>query len=128
MHTVQTDHAPLPLGHYSQAIVHAGLVFVSGQLPIDPATGAAAGAGIEEQTEQALANVAAILDAAGSGLDRVLKVTIYIADMALWGRANAVYARVLGEHRPARAVVPTLPLHHDYMVEIEAVAALESAG
>ncbi len=128
MQTVQTDQAPLPLGHYSQAMAHGGLVFVSGQLPINPATGAAAGPSIEEQMEQALANVAAILEAADSGLDRMLKVTIYIADMALWGRANAVYARVLGEHKPARAVVPTLPLHHDYLVEIEAIAAIGDAS
>jgi 2-iminobutanoate/2-iminopropanoate deaminase len=109
-------------------MAHGGLVFVSGQLPINPATGAAAGPSIEEQMEQALANVAAILEAADSGLDRMLKVTIYIADMALWGRANAVYARVLGEHKPARAVVPTLPLHHDYLVEIEAIAAIGDAS
>ncbi len=128
MHTVQTDQAPLPLGHYSQALTHGGLVFVSGQLPIQADSGAVAGASIEEQVEQALANVAAILAAAGSGLDRLLKVTIYIADMALWGRANAAYARVLGDHRPARAVVPVLPLPNGCLVEIEAIAAAGEPG
>lgn len=126
MRTVQTDRAPQPAGHYSQAIVHGGMVFVSGQLPIDPATGAAAGESIEAQMEQAMANVAAIVEAAGSGLDRLLKVTVYLSDMSLWPRANAVYGRILGEHRPARAIVPTFPLHHDYLVEIDAIAALET--
>ncbi len=126
MHMVQTDRAPLPAGHYSQAIVHGGMAFVSGQLPIDPATGASAGESIEEQMEQALGNVAAILDAAGSSLDRLLKVTVYLSDMSLWSRGNAVYERTLGEHRPARAIVATLPLHYDYLVEIDAIAAVET--
>jgi 2-iminobutanoate/2-iminopropanoate deaminase len=127
MHAVQAEHAPQPLGHYGHAMVHGGLVFVSGQLPIDPASGVMAGDSIEEQMEQALANVAAILAASGSGLDRILKVTIYIADMGLSGRANAVYARILGEHRPARAMVPVLPLPQGCLVEIEAIAALGDA-
>lgn len=127
MRIVQTDRAPLPAGHYSQAVVHSGLVYVSGQLPINPATGTGAGETIEAQMEQALANVADILQAAGSSMDRLLRVTIYIADMGLWGRANAVYARVLGDHRPARAVAPILPLPMGYLVEIEAVAALQGA-
>lgn len=127
MHAVHAENAPQPLGHYSHGMAHAGLVFVSGQLPIDPATGAVAGPSIEEQMEQALANVAAILGASGSGLERILKVTIYIADMALSGRANAVYGRILGEHRPARAMVPVLPLPLGCLVEIEAIAATEDA-
>lgn len=126
MHEIVTDRAPQPLGHYAQGIVYEGLVFVSGQLPIDPDTGEAAGSSIESQMEQALANVQAILEAAGSSLQRALKVTIYIADMGLWARANAVYAQKLGVHRPTRAVVPTLPLHHDYLVEIEAIAAVDA--
>ena len=123
---ISTPNAPEPAGHYAQAIVHDGLVFVSGQLPIDPRTGEKRIGTIEEQTEQALANVAAILCAAGSDLDRVLKVTVYIADISLWGRVNAVYARAFGEHRPARAVVPTRDLHYGFQIEVEAIAYVEA--
>jgi 2-iminobutanoate/2-iminopropanoate deaminase len=119
---ISTPNAPQPAGHYAQAIVHNGLVYVSGQLAVDPATGEKKLGSIEEQTEQALQNVAAILQAAGSDLGRVLKV--YVSDMGLWGRVNAVYTTVFGDHRPARAVVPTRELHYGFQVEIEAIAAL----
>ena len=124
MKTVQTPNAPRPAGHYAQAIVHDGLVYVSGQLPIDPRTGERCTGPVEEQAERALQNVAAILEAAGSRLDLVLKTTVYVSDISLWGRVNAVYAAFFGEHRPARAVVPTRELHYGLLVEIEAVAAL----
>ncbi|HEY9281935.1 MAG TPA: Rid family detoxifying hydrolase [Pyrinomonadaceae bacterium] len=120
---VRTQDAPAPAGHYSQAVVYNGLVFVAGQLAIDPLTGEKRLGSIEEQTEQALNNVGAILKAAGSDLSRALKVTVYISDIGLWGRVNEVYARVLGEHRPARAVIPTKELHHGFLIEIDAVAA-----
>jgi 2-iminobutanoate/2-iminopropanoate deaminase len=120
---VQTQDAPAPGGHYSQAVVYNGLVFVAGQLSIDPRTGEKLLGSIEEQTEQALKNVGAILKAAGSDMSRVLKMTVYVSDMGLWGRVNEVYARVLGEHRPARAVIPTGDLHDGFLIEIEAVAA-----
>lgn len=125
MKSIRTANAPTPAGHYSQAIVHAGLVYVAGQLPIRPggARGGAVGS-IEEQTEQTLRNVAAILEAAGSALDHVLQMTIYVSDMSLWSDVNAAYARVMGEHRPARAVVPVKDLHHGYQIEIQAIAAL----
>ncbi|GAB4404747.1 MAG: RidA family protein [Anaerolineales bacterium] len=125
MHAISTPNAPTPAGHYAQAIVHNGLVFVSGQLPIDPSTGEKRVGSIEEQTEQALRNVEAILRAAGSSLNKVLKTTVYISDIALWDRVNAVYARFFGDHRPARAVVPTRELHFGFQIEIEAIAALE---
>ena len=121
---VSTPNAPPPAGHYAQAIVHGGLVYVSGQLPVDPATGEKRLGPIEEQATQALRNVAAILEAAGSGLGHVLKTTVYVSDIALWGRVNAVYAAFFGDHRPARAVVPTRELHYGFQVEIEAVAAV----
>ena len=124
MISVSTAEAPAPAGHYSQAIVHENTVYVSGQLPIDPSTDAKQVGSIEEQTEQALRNVAAILEAAGSDISRVIKVTVYVSDIALWGRVNAVYAEFFGEHRPARAVVPTRDLHFGFQVEIEAVAAV----
>lgn len=124
MNPITTPNAPSPAGHYSQAIVHGGFVFVSGQLPIDPATREPNSGSIEEQTELVLRNLAAILEAAGSGIDRVLKTTVYVSDIALWGRVNATYATFFGEHRPARAVVPTRDLHFGCLVEIDAIAAV----
>ena len=120
---VLTDEAPAPGGHYSQAVVYNGLVFVAGQLAIKP-TGERVLDSIEAQTEQAMANVAAILRAAGSDLSRVLKMTIYVSDIELWGAVNQVYSRILGEHRPARAIVPVKELHYGFQIEIEAIAAL----
>jgi len=122
--SVLTPNAPTPAGHYSQAVVHNGLVYVAGQLPIDPSTGEKKLGSIEEQAEQTLANVRTILQAAGSDLDRVLKMTIYISDISLWGKVNEVYARMLGDHRPARAVVPVKDLHYGFQIEIEAIAAV----
>lgn len=123
---INTPNAPQPAGHYSQAVVYNGLVFVAGQLSIDPRTGEKKLGSIEEQTEQALSNVSEILKAAGSDLSRVLKMTVYISDIDLWGAVNSVYARVLVEHRPARAIIPTGDLHHGFLIEIEAVAATNS--
>ena len=122
--SVSTPDAPAAGGPYSQAVVHNGVVYVSGQLSIDPATGEKRLGTIEEQTEQVLRNVEAILNAAGSGLDRVLKMTVYVSDIEHWSKVNEVYARVLGAHRPARAVVPVGELHYGFQIEIEAVAAL----
>ncbi|HEV2801749.1 MAG TPA: Rid family detoxifying hydrolase [Pyrinomonadaceae bacterium] len=124
--TIYTQDAPAPAGHYSQAVVYNGLIYVAGQLAIDPRTGEKRLGSIEEQTEQALRNVGAILKAAGSDLSRVLKMTVYISDISLWGAVNEVYARMLGEHRPARAVIPTRELHHGFLIEIEAIAATNS--
>lgn len=121
--TVHTQNAPAPAGHYSQAVVYNGLVFVAGQLAVEPRTGEKKLGSIGEQTEQALKNVGEILRAAGSDLSRVLKMTVYISDISLWGEVNEVYARVMGEHRPARAVIPTKELHHGFLIEIDAVAA-----
>lgn len=124
MQSIITESAPPPAGHYEQARVHDGVVYVSGQLPVDPVNGDPQHDSIEEQTQQALENVEAILRAAGSDLDHVLKTTVYVSDIALWDRVNEVYASFFGEHRPARAVVPTRELHHGFQVEIEAVAVL----
>ena len=122
---ISTPNAPTPAGHYSQATVYNGLVFVAGQLSIDPASGAHMTGTIEEQTEIALNNVLAILQAAGSDWSRVLKMTVYVADINLWDAVNKVYGRMLGEHRPARAVIPTGALHHGFLIEIDAVAATD---
>ena len=121
--SVSTPNAPAPAGHYSQAAVYNGLVFVAGQLAIDPKTGERFTGSIEQQTEQCLKNIASILTAAGSDLSRVLKMTVYISDIELWSAVNEVYARVMGEHRPARAVVPVKELHYGFKIEIEAIAA-----
>jgi 2-iminobutanoate/2-iminopropanoate deaminase len=123
---VLTSKAPAPAGHYSQAVVFNGLVFVAGQLAIDPHTGERLTGPIEEQTEQCLKNIGEILRAAGSDLSRVLKMTVYISDIELWGAVNAVYARMMGDHRPARAVVPVKELHYGFKIEIEAIAATNS--
>ena len=122
--TILTPEAPAPAGHYSQAVVYGGLVYVAGQVPIDPRSAERRAGPIEEQTEQALKNVAAILEAAGSDLSRVLKLTVYISDIDLWGPVNQVIARVMGDHRPARAIIPIKELHYGYQIEIEATAAL----
>lgn len=121
---IATIDAPAAGGHYSQAVVHNGLVFVSGQLSIDPQTGEKKLGSIEEQTERVLRNVEAILKAANSDFSRLLKVTAYVADIELWSAVNEVYARVLGEHRPARAVIPSGKLHYGFLIEIDAIAAV----
>ena len=124
MKKIQPPNQPQPKGHYSLGIEHNGLIYVSGQLPMtldtrEPFTG-----DIEAQTELALRNVEAVLHAAGSDLSHVLQFTIYVSDMELWGAVNAAYSRVLGEHRPARAIVPVKDLHFGTKIEIQAIAAV----
>lgn len=113
-----------PAGHYSQAIVHNGLVYVSGQIPADLDTGAAVVGTIEEQTERCLRNVGRILAAAGSGLEYTLQMTIFISRIDDWPAINATYARLMGTSRPARAIVPVATLHFGTGIEIMCVAAL----
>ena len=122
METISTRKAPEPAGHYSQAIVYNDLVFISGQLPVNPESGERIISSIEEQTRQVLNNLRAILEAAGSSMEQVLKVTVYISDLSLWGRLNAVYSEYFRDHRPARVVVPTKELHYGFQVEMEAIA------
>lgn len=127
MKLVSTPSAPTARGHYSQAVVHAGLVYVAGQLPIVPGETARQLSGFDDQARQVLDNVAAILAEAGSGLDLVLKSTVYIADVAHWPAFNAIYAEKLGSHKPARTVVPVGALHYGYLVEMDVVAALRGS-
>jgi 2-iminobutanoate/2-iminopropanoate deaminase len=124
MQSIETPTAPRPAGHYSQAIVHNGLVFVAGQLPIVPGQQGHTPGTVAQQTEQTLRNVAAILAAAGSGLERVVSMTIYVANIEHWGEVNTVYTRVMGAHKPARAVVPVKDLHYGYALEIQCIAAI----
>ena len=127
MKPISTPAAPTARGHYSQAIVHAGLVYVAGQLPAVPEDPARRLESFEEQARQVLANVVAILEAAGSGSDLIVKATVYIADLAHWPAFNAIYAEVLGAHRPARTVVPVPQLHYGYLVEMDVIAALRGS-
>jgi 2-iminobutanoate/2-iminopropanoate deaminase len=120
---VRTDRAPAARGHYAQAIQHEGLVYVSGQLPIDAADAGRCIEGFDAQARQVIANVLAILEAAGSSRDRLLKVTVYVVGIEHWPRFNAIYAEMIGNHRPARTVVPVAELHHGYLVEMDAIAA-----
>ncbi|NNE35232.1 MAG: RidA family protein [Rhodothermales bacterium] len=123
MRIVSTNDAPSPAGHYSQGVQSRGLLFVSGQLPVDPQTRKLVNASIEEETIRTLTNVRQIVEASGSTLQDIVKVTIYVTDIEHWPRINEAYADFFGEHRPARAVVPVGPLHHGARIEIEAVAA-----
>jgi 2-iminobutanoate/2-iminopropanoate deaminase len=122
MQAIQPETMPRPVGHYTPGMVANGLVFVSGQLPTDPATGKVVPGGITAQTERALRNVELVLKAAGSGLDRVVQLTIYISDGELWGSVNEVVAQVMGSHRPSRAIIPVSPLHYGSLLEVQAIA------
>ncbi len=125
MESIYLKESPKPAGHYSPGIVHNGLVYVSGQLPMDLKTREPFPGAIEVQTELALRNVEAVLHEAGTDLDHVLQMTIYVSDIELWGKVNETYARVMGEHRPARAIVPVKDLHFDTKIEIQAIAAVK---
>lgn len=121
---VSTPGAPPPAGHYSQATVHQGVVYVAGMLPLDPRTRELVPGGIEAQLERTLQNIEAVLIAAGSDWAHALRLTVYVPDIALWPAVNATYARVLGDARPARAVIPTRELKPGVLCEIECIAAV----
>lgn len=124
MKAIQTDKAPAAIGPYSQAIDSgAGIVFVSGQLPIDPATGAFPEGGVQEQTRQSITNAKAILEAAGLGLQDVVKTTVFLADMADFAAMNEVYAQFFAAPFPARSAVAVKTLPKGALVEIECIAA-----
>lgn len=121
---VATDSAPKAIGPYSQAIVSNGFVFVSGQIPIDPATDQLVVGPIASQTQQVMSNLSAILEAAGSSLAQVVKTTVYLKDMADFQEMNGVYGSHFPDHKPARATVQVARLPRDVGVEIDAVACL----
>ena len=123
MDIIETELAAKPLGHYSHAIVHNGLVYVSGQLPIDPNDESRFLETVEDQTLQTLKNVQAVLAAANSDKSLVLKATVYISDISIWAQVNQVYTSFFGDHLPARSAVPTKNLPKGYLVEIDVIAA-----
>ncbi len=121
---VHTDAAPAAIGPYSQAVVHAGLVYTAGQIPLDAVSGELLEGDVAAQTELALHNLEAVLAAAGSGLTLVLKTTVFLRDMNDFPAMNEVYSRFFNDHRPARSTVQVARLPRDCAVEIECVAAV----
>jgi 2-iminobutanoate/2-iminopropanoate deaminase len=126
MEKVQTNDAPAAVGHYSQGIVHNGLLFVSGQVATNPKTGEKVVDSIEAQTEWALRNLEAVLVAGDSDLNNVLKMTIYLSDIEYWSAVNGVVAKVYGEHRPARTIIPVGDFGDGLLIEIDAIAAVKN--
>ncbi len=121
---ISTANAPAAIGPYSQAIVSNGFAFLSGQIPLDPATGAVIEGGIEEQTARVLGNLRAVLEAASASLSTVVKTTVYLKDMSEFAAMNAVYARYFTENPPARATVEAARLPKDVRVEIDCIATV----
>ena len=121
---VQTDRAPQAIGPYSQAVKANGMIFASGQIPIDPATGQVIEGSIAEQTERVLNNLKAVLEAAGSSLERVVKTTVFLADLKDFGEMNEAYGRFFAEVPPARSTVEVSRLPRDARVEIDAIALI----
>ncbi len=119
---VATEHAPKAIGPYSQAVVHNGIAYLSGQIPLDPATQQLIEGDIAAQTERVLANIQAVLAACGSSLDGVLKTTVFLADMSEFARMNEVYGRYFSENAPARSTVQAARLPRDVRVEIDCIA------
>jgi 2-iminobutanoate/2-iminopropanoate deaminase len=124
---IQTDHAPAAIGPYSQAMVHGGIVYTAGQIPLDPRTGDLLDGDIQQQTEQVFKNLRAVLEAAGASLDSVIKTTVFLRDMNEFAAMNEVYASHFGQHAPARSTVQAARLPRDCGVEIEAIAVVGSA-
>ena len=122
METIATDKAPAALGPYSQAIRANGMIYCSGQIPINPATGAIEAKTIEEQTTQSITNLKNVLEKAGSSLAKVVKTTVFIKDMNDFAALNKVYAELFGETKPARSCVEVARLPKDVLVEIECIA------
>ena len=122
MDIISTDRAPQALGPYSQAIRANGFIFCSGQIPIDPAAGAVTATTAADQARQAITNLQKVLEAAGSGLDKVVKTTVFLGDMGDFAAVNAVYAELFGDTKPARSCVQAARLPKDVKIEIEAIA------
>jgi 2-iminobutanoate/2-iminopropanoate deaminase len=119
---VATEKAPKAIGPYSQAVVHNGLAFLSGQIPLDPATGQLVEADIAAQTMRVLENLKAVLEACGSSLDQIVKTTVYIQDMREFAKMNEIYGKYFSENPPARSTIEAARLPRDVRVEIDAIA------
>jgi len=126
MKPVATDQAPKAIGPYCQAILANGFVYTAGQIALDPATGELLRGGIKDQTARVLANLKAVLQAAGSDLSRVVKTTVFLVDMADFNAMNEVYGQIFGDHKPARSTVAVAALPRGARVEIDVVAMLRS--
>ena len=124
MDFVKTDKAPAAIGPYSQAVITGNLVFCSGQIPLDPATMQLVGDNVTEQAKQVLSNIAEVLKAAGSAVDKVVKVNVYLKDMNDFATVNEIYGNFFGDHKPARAAVEVARLPKDVMIEIECIAEI----
>lgn len=125
MKAIRTDAAPAPVGPYSQAVVHGDLLFASGQIPLDPATGEMVAGEVEAQTERIFANLRAVLEAAGTSLDRVLRATVYLTDLSLFPRVNVVYERhFANDPKPARTTIGAAALPLGAQVEIDVIASV----
>jgi 2-iminobutanoate/2-iminopropanoate deaminase len=122
MKVIETAEAPTPIGPYSQAIRANGFIFVSGQIPIDPKTGQVVNGGIESQTHQVIKNISAILGAAGTDLNQVVKATVFLANLDDFAAFNQVYTEYFGKTRPARAAVQVARLPKEVLLEIEVVS------
>ena len=124
MKSVATQNALNPSGHYAQAVIHNGLIYVSAQLAIDPHSGAKLFGNIDEEAARVLENIELILKTAGSDRNHMIRTTVYITDISLWDQVNAVYRNFFGSHKPARTVVAVKELHFGFKVAIEAIAAV----
>jgi 2-iminobutanoate/2-iminopropanoate deaminase len=123
---VSSDKAPAAIGPYSQAVIANGFVYTAGQIALDPASGQVVAGGVAEQTEQVLKNLTAVLEAAGTSWSNVVKTTVFLKDMRDFPNVNEVYARMVGQARPARSTVAVAGLPRDVLVEIEAVATVNA--
>jgi 2-iminobutanoate/2-iminopropanoate deaminase len=119
---VSTDSAPKAIGPYSQAVIHNGMAYLSGQIPLDPATGQIVAGGIEEQTVRVFENIKAVLTACGTSLENVVKATVFVKDMGEFAKLNEIYGRYFAENPPARSTVEAARLPRDVRVEIEVLA------
>ncbi len=124
MRTISTDRAPKAIGPYSQGIAASGLLFLSGQVPLDPGTGQLVQGTIQEEVTRVLENLKGVLEAAGSGLQGVVRTTVYLTNLEDFTAMNEVYARYFGEHRPARSTVQVAALPRGARVEIDAIASV----
>jgi 2-iminobutanoate/2-iminopropanoate deaminase len=127
MQLINAPDASTPAGAYSQAVVHDGIVYVSGQVPRDRSTEGECPCALDQQVQLVLTNLAVILQAAGSDIGHVLKVTIYVTDVAFWETINNIYVTFFGEHRPARTVIPVPRLRYNYKLELDAIAAVRGS-